>query len=417
MDFNSDSVIGGSTKISGISNNSILSDVNRYLVDDLFTHQELKSLLDNVANEGVTTTEFVDLQSIESNLFGYLPETDASYQSYIFDAVVNGNSANQWWTGGQSSRVNLGNLFAGSTETQLDLLIDKWYGGLDRPTNFVEGDEAAGLGALTFDYYEMVGDLFVDGVDFGDVNQGQAGTCYLLAAASSYADADSSIITEMFKDNGDGTYGVRFYDNSLSEIWVTVDSYLPSTDGYYRALAGNSSWGLTGEKWVALLEKGYAQANETGAFYRQGESDNTSKNGYKNIEGGWMDAMSHISGNATNTVSYYENYSNYIGVDDWSNANENLTSWNAFEAQAIDAIYSGKALWMTAETETLDSNGRQNFVDNHVFAVIDYDANTGLFTFVNPWGPSNSSDDYNHTFTSRWSELASNGINAIVSWA
>ena len=416
MDFNGNGVIGGSTKISGISNNSILSDINRYLSDDLFSHQELKSILDSVANGGVTTTELADLQIIESNLSRYLTATDASYHSYIFDAVVNGNSANQWWTGGQSSRTNLGNLYAGSSEYHLDLLVDKWYGGLDRPTNFVEGDSAAGLGVLSFDYYEMVGDLFVDGVNFVDVNQGQAGTCYLLAAASSFADADPSIITEMFRDNGDGTYGVRFYDNSLSEIWVTVDSYVPSTDGYYRALAGNSSWGLTGEKWVALLEKAYAQANETGAFYRAGDSDLISKNSYAAVEGGWMDALIHLSGNTTTTVSF--NYTGTggtgVGMNDWSNAYGSYTSWNAFENQAIAAVNSGKALWLSSFGDTWDWNGRQSFVAKHVFAITDYDYYTGSFTFVNPWTPSNT---HNQTFTARWSELATLGIDPTVSWA
>ena len=69
-------------------------------------------------------------------------------------------------------------------EDQLNSLVDKWYGGLDRPTNYVS-DSAAELGALAFDYSEMTGDLFVDGINFDDINQGQAGTCYLLAAACS----------------------------------------------------------------------------------------------------------------------------------------------------------------------------------------------------------------------------------------
>jgi len=301
--------------------------------------------------------------------------------------VVNGNSANQWWTGGQSSRTNLGNHYAGSSEYHLDLLVDKWYGGLDRPTNFVK--------STSFDYHQMIGDLFVNGVDFDDVNQGQAGTCYLLAVASSYADADPNIITEMFKDNGDGTYGVRFYDNSLSEVWVTVDSYVPSTDGYYRALAGNSSWELTGEKWVALLEKAYAQANETGAFYRGNDS---SKNSYAAVEGGWAVALTHLSGNTITTVTN----------------NGNLSNWNAFETQVIAAINSGKALYLGSGGNTWGRNGQQNFVANHAFAISDYDANTGLFTIVNPWGPGKN---HNHTFKYRWSELATLGIDPTVSWA
>ncbi|WP_114990670.1 C2 family cysteine protease [Synechococcus sp. UW179A] len=414
QDFNADGQIGITNKISGITNSSIINNINISLTDDLFTHQELKSLLVDVSSGGVTATELSDLQTIETNLSGYLSATDASYQSYIFDAVVNGNSANQWWTGGESSRISLGNLYEGSTEAHLNSLVDKWYGGLDRPTNFVQGDSAASASAMTFDYDEMVGDLFVDGVNFDDVRQGQAGTCYVLAAACSYADSDSSIITEMFKDNGDGTYGVRFYDNSLSEIWVTVDSYVPSTNGYSTALAGNASWGLTGEKWVALLEKGYAQANETGAFAR---GSNSSKNSYAAVEGGWMDALTHLSGNTTTTVSlnYTGTGGSGTGLNGWTNAWGSQTSWNAFETQAISAINGGKALWLGSFGNTWGSNGRRNFVAGHAFAITAYNASTGLFTIVNPWGSSSGSS--NHTFTASWSELATYGLDPIVSWA
>ncbi|KZR91775.1 hypothetical protein MITS9509_02107 [Synechococcus sp. MIT S9509] len=413
-DFNNDSIVGGTNKISGISNSSILNNINISLSDDLFTHQELKSLLNDVASGGVTATELTDLQTIETNLDGYLSATEASYQNYIFDAVVNGNTANQWWTGGESSRISLGNLAEGSTEAHLNSLIDKWYGGLDRPTNFVQGDSAASASAMSFDYYEMVGDLFVDGVDFDDIRQGQAGTCYVLAAACSYADADSSIITEMFKDNGDGTYGVRFYDNSLSEVWVTVDSYVPSTNGYSTALAGNASWGLTGEKWVALLEKGYAQANETGAFSRGSDS---SKNSYAAVEGGWMDALTHLSGNTSTTVSlnYTGTGDSGTGLNGWTNAWGSQTSWNSFESQAIAALNNNKALWLGSFGNTWGSNGKRDFVAGHAFAITAYDASTGLFTIVNPWGSSSGSS--NHNFTARWSELATYGLDPIVSWA
>ena len=257
-------------------------------------------------------------------------------------------------------------------------------------------------------------DLFVDGVNFDDIRQGQAGTCYVLAAACSYADADSSIITEMFKDNGDGTYGVRFYDNSLSEVWVTVDSYVPSTNGYSTALAGNASWGLTGEKWVALLEKGYAQANETGAFSR---GSNSSKNSYAAVEGGWMDALTHLSGKTSTTVSLHWTGTggSGTGLNGWTNAWGSQTSWNAFETQAIAALNNNKALWLGSFGNTWGSNGRRDFVAGHAFAITAYNASTGLFTIVNPWGSSSGSS--NHTFTASWSELATYGLDPIVSWA
>ena len=414
-DLNGDGNISTETnnKINSILNETINANVNNYLSDDLFTHQELKSLLVDVASGGVTATELTDLQTIGSNLEGYLSASEASYQRYIFDAIVNGNNANQWWTGGESNRINLGNLSEESSEDQLNSLVDKWYGGLDRPTNYVQGDSAAELGALTFDYSEMTGDLFVNGINFDDIKQGQAGTCYLVAAACSFAEADASIITEMFKDNGDGTYGVRFYDNNLDEMWVTVDSYAPSNNEYTTVLSGNESGTLNGEKWVALLEKAYAQANETGAFSRGSDS---SKNRYSAIEGGWMDALTHLSGNTTTTVSYYYTGtgSTGTGLNGWASAAGNLTLWNNFQNQAIYAINNNKALWLGSFDDTFADNGSRELVGGHAFAITDYNASTGEFTVVNPWGATNG-NYYNHTFQTSWSQLAS--VNPIVSWA
>jgi hypothetical protein len=53
---------------------------------------------------------------------------------FLSNCIANGNTANQWWTGGGSTRQTLGNLYAGSSATQMERLIGKWFLGLDRPT-------------------------------------------------------------------------------------------------------------------------------------------------------------------------------------------------------------------------------------------------------------------------------------------
>ena len=90
----------------------------------------------------------------------------------------------------------------------------------------VGGDSARGYGGKYFAYSSMSGPLFKDNASFTDISQGQAGTCYLLAAAACAAKSNSQLITSMFKDNNDGTYGVRFYANSGKQIWVTVINLL-----------------------------------------------------------------------------------------------------------------------------------------------------------------------------------------------
>ena len=350
---------------------------------------------------GVTSQELSDLRRIANQFSPYLSATKRTYHQYIYNAVVNGNSANQWWTGGASTRIALGNLTAGSSQTQMNRLVDKWFGGLDLPTNFVGGDSAAGANSLRFNYGQMTGSLFVGDVDFTDINQGQAGTCYFLAAASTLANNQRQLIRDMFCDNGDGTYGVRFYGSTGSEIWVTVNRAVPIRSNNSLALAGNASRSLAGEMWVALAEKAYAQANEIGAFGRA-----TQANSYRFIEGGLEESLQHITN--LNTTTYSAFYSN----SGWTTASNSLATWNTYRNTAIAAINAGRSLWLGSFGNTYDSSGKRNLVSGHAFAITGYNASTGRFTISNPWGAGSST--FAGVFESSWQDLFN--VRGIVSW-
>ena len=390
-----------SDRISGLFDANLRSNINIALQDNLFSLSELANLLRITGNDGtVSAVEFADLRTINANLSRWLSPSTNSYYSYIFNAAVNGNTANQWWTAGGDTRTALGNLQAGSSTLQLNRLVDKWFGGLDLPTNFVGGDTARSAGALTFSYSTATGALFQNGISFSDVAQGQAGTCYLLAAASSLANNQSGLISDLFRDNGDGTFGVRFYSSSRNEFWVTVNRALPTLGGSL-VLAGNSSRSLNGELWVALLEKAYAQANETGLFGRS-----TTANSFSYVEGGWEDALTHLSGATTSSVSAYYTSSR------WQSAVNNLTTWNTLSNNAIAAFNAGRSLWVGSFGNTTGSNGKTNLVSGHAFAVTGFNAATGNFILANPWGSSARS--WNHQFEVTWQQLFN--ARAVVSW-
>jgi hypothetical protein len=205
----------------------------------------------------------------------------------------------------------------------------------------------------------------------------------------------------MFRDNGDGSYGVRFYSSSGSELWVTTNGYVPVRSSGSLCLAGNASRSLAGEMWVALAEKAYAQANEIGKFSRS-----TTANSYRAIEGGLETALRHISNRATNT------YSSYYGNTGWTSANNNATTWNNYQTAAISAVTAGRSLWLGSFGSTYDSTGRVNFVSGHAFAIIGYNASTGMFRFANPWGAAGSS--VASVFEASWSSLFN--LKGIVSW-
>ena len=120
------------------------------------------------------------------------------------------------------------------------------------------------------------------------------GDCYLISSLGAIADSSPAAIQNMFVDNGDGTWTVRFYANGTAD-YVTVNSQLPVTsqgnlifDGY-----GLNSQSASNVLWIELAEKAYAQWNQTGKEGRNGQ------NSYAAIEGGWMaDVDAQVLGHA-----------------------------------------------------------------------------------------------------------------------
>ena len=142
---------------------------------------------------------------------------------FITNAFVNGNPANASWTGGAAKSVALGNLGAGYSVTQLNELTGKWFLGTDLPSNTVS---MSGASTFTVTYSAVNSPLFgAIGPSMSDINQGELGDCYLLCALAEVANQDPSAITSMITNNGNGTYGVRFYVDGVAR-YVTVDNQL-----------------------------------------------------------------------------------------------------------------------------------------------------------------------------------------------
>ena len=103
------------------------------------------------------------------------------------------------------------------------------------------------------------GSLYVDGISYDDVIQGSIANCYMVSAYSSLAQQNPEAIKNAIKDNGDGTFDVRFFEKRggrYAPVTVKVDSDIPvelgTTAKYGKARD-------TKEAWVTVLEKAYAQ--------------------------------------------------------------------------------------------------------------------------------------------------------------
>ena len=286
----------------------------------------------------ISNTELLDLRNLVTNA-SYLGIAD--YVKVLSNKLVNGDVAN--------TKSGIGNLSANSTASQMTSLIGKWFLGSDRPDT-------------SYTYQYASGSLFQNGVSYQDVNQGSVGNCYFLAGLAATAFRTPSTIQNMFIDNGDNTYTVRFYNNGVAD-YVTVDRYLPTTSWgtFIYAHQSTSDWGkynsVTNELWVALAEKAYAQLNESGWIGQ----DNT--NSYAGISGGWEGAaIKQITG--LNTTYKSLNFDSMV-----------------------TAFTSGK--FMTVGSK--DSGVAANVAANHAYTVVGYNSSTQKFRLFNPWGVDNGS--------------------------
>ncbi|MEM6754869.1 MAG: C2 family cysteine protease, partial [Cyanobacteria bacterium P01_C01_bin.38] len=318
--------------------------------DNNFDRNDMITILRNAKDNGaVDSTEITDLRTIVDNA------SDLGIQDYVrvlSSKVVYGDTANK-----------SGNLQAGSSDIQLDKLINKWFLGSERAQT-----------SHTYQYAQ--GSLFQNGISHYDIRQGYINDCFFLAGLGATLIQSPEIIQNMFVDNGDGTFTVRFYNKGVAD-YVTVDRYLPTNNvgNFVYANAGDYHGDANNELWVALAEKAYAQLNESGNI----NQDNT--NSYDGIgNAGYLkDAFEHITGEKAALGRYL--------------------SFN----RVIDAFNSGEIIGFGSKSSEIASN----IVTSHAYALIDYNAATEKFTLLNPWSTNNNALK-SRTLELSWEEIKSN---------
>ena len=334
-------------------NNAMLNSIK---LDNEFSREDVIGVLKSAGDYGsVTGTEFTDLQQfwLMSN------STMRADIAGLSKKVVFGDAANDHYTGYDSIVDDLGNLESGTSTQNLNLLIGKHMLGTDRPM------------IHTGTYTQAGGTLEIDGYSAGDIDQGATGSCYFLSALAGTADKKVSIIEDMFTDNGDGTYSVRFYTNGQAD-YVTVDSMMATKEcGTYLHAdtgAGDAIDAVVAdhnELWVALAEKAYAQLNESGRL-NQEEATNRYGAGNQGSHGiSWgftTDAITHITGLNS--------------------------SWGWANASGI-----GVTNVSSAELQTLVNSDRIVCAGwgGHARTIMSYDEVTGVYEIRNPYDTNHSS--------------------------
>jgi hypothetical protein len=393
--------------IENIQNPSVKSNVNSSLADSSVSYAEMLNLLTSIAQGGVTASELADLKLIDSN---YLAVYSSEYLRTISRYLIYSNPANDKWWGGATFYADvrpLGDLTANFSQDASDKLIGKWFLGTDLPMPIAGGDSATGTtGNFTFSYAKASGPLFVSGPAASDVTQGSAGSCYLVASLGAIANANPSLITNMFVDNQNDTYGVKFYSQGGS-IFTTVDEYLPVQTNNAIAFSGNSTKSLSGELWVSLAEKAYAQLNsQDGAL---ADNEKSGINSYQAIEGGFAQPLKQI---ANLNYKYYSSY--FQGIPDSLDSGEHYSANSStYKQTLINGLNSGAVGWLGSWGETYGTNGKRNFVSGHAYMLLDYNSATDKFVVRNPWGGDGSSN-YNPQFEVSIDEFWNPNIKGLV---
>jgi hypothetical protein len=330
-----------------------------YFQGGSITHDDMMQIYSVISTDGVesaipykgtvSASELNDLKQIVSNNW---PLSMDSVTKYFASRIALGDPANGHYQG-----AALGNLAAGATSDHLTRLIDKWFHGTDVPslTGFTD--------AHYFDGNVMGGHLFVlGGPRFYDVSQGKTGDCYFLAALGEVAKVSPSTVQNMFTDNGDGTWVVKFYRGS-TPVYVTVNDVLPTESNgtaYFADWGGGYFDSYSNILWVALAEKAYCQLNESGWTGQDGT------NSYKGIAGGYAaDAFYQITGHPASDTDV----TSYLGIVD---------SQDDFAS----AFNHGKAIVLASKGDDTNSF----IVHSHGYMVVGYDAVKKQYELYNPWG-------------------------------
>ena len=309
----------------------------------------------------MTAAQLSSLQTLVDDSTGANPALIMpAYVNNLAGKVVNGDPANALY-----QTKPLGNIAANSPTTQLNLLEQKWFYGADTP-------QASGS------YQTPGGTLFgSSGVpSYHDIAQGAVADCYFLSALGQLALQSPSAIENMFINNGDGTYTVRFYDNGVAD-YVTVNMLLPESGGtfvyagYYQ-YGRNAAFGSSSNVlWVALAEKAYAQLAEEGWSRDESSEDSNAYSSINFGNQGQITVWNQIIGNASYTHYYLDGsstpQSTYAGI------------LNAMEQSNLIAIHT---------LDSFPSNppvANPGFNSDHSYTLEGYNLSTGVFTFVNPY--------------------------------
>lgn len=243
---------------------------------------------------------------------------------------------------------------------------------------------------------------------FNDVNQGMLGDCYLLASLAEVAQQNPTQLNNMIIDNGNGSYGVRFFVNGIPEYVTTSASFASSIKSPSWPLF--NQFPIPGDIWVNLVENAYAQIQTGGNI--TGTSD-TAANSFSLIDfGSPVIAVAQITGatqvNLLEGLPTSQNWHLSTFTNQGSRDGGNFTS-SAVLQQIADALAGRNDVVITSQNQVIGFNGYSTLETSHIMSVIGVDTDTNNLIIRNPWGTRVS--QYNS-----WQTVFEVSVNTLASY-
>jgi hypothetical protein len=384
-------------------------------------------------NATLSASQLTDLQTLakDSGPWGMAPDV-----ANLLSKLANYNPANVNFHG--IVVLPSGALGAGDNDKLLRDLSSKWFYGSDLPNISAAVADFNIPGPVI--YEKAQGVLFgAGGPRSDDIAQGWDADCYFLSSLGEAAHVSPQTIKNMFIDNADGTYTVRFfkYDpnhNSWSPDYVTVNLELPTfkQTSQFVQQAGEfvfADWYQNGQPvtytdatavlWPALAEKAYAQLAEEGwsrsidnAPIGSGNDSTPPKQWNKNS----YDALSNGNGAALEQIVGSNNCADIsltkISLKEPAQLQALQAKISAQqENQLAQAVQAGDLVIVASLPNEPASvpvnNGVPLIIQTHVYFLTSANAQTDQFTLVNPLDDSSiAAGDGARTVTLTWANLS-----------
>lgn len=313
-------------------------------------------------NDGADTITIDSSVNIDSLIYGgsgndTLKNLGSGHNTIVsigggYDTLQGNGWSTSYWADSSDS-VN-----AGASETNAGRVhkVSSFWNGVSTELSGQNLSDPSGTGSTT---RLTTSSFWGTGPQITDVTQGLVSDCYVVGALQTMAFSMPDRLRELAVDLGDGTYAIQFTKNGSTQF-VRVDGDLPA-GGPYGGGLNYAHPGPSGNQWVPIFEKAYAEIG-TGGW------------SYSSLNYGWFGNVFASLGISANSFGTSDANALYNSISNGLNAGKGVT------------LGTNPSVWGVP------------LIGDHTYTVVKAwkdQYGTGYVTLRNPWGYDGAGSDSN----------------------